>query len=80
MRGLKSAFGMLLADKEVAEELAFNCAEIFVEMPDIRSRLEAMIESGKASADDIRQIEAKLAVHWAYHLGEIKRLLSIVNS
>lgn len=77
MRGLKAGFATIL-NSEAAEELAFNCAEIFVEMPEIEKRLRNIIDTGKASPDDFKHLETTLAVHWAYHISEIKRILDQV--
>lgn len=75
MRSLKSAFVSVIEDKDVAEELAFNCAEIFVEIPEIERLFKSIIQSGTASSGDIQDIERILAIHWSYHLAEIRRLL-----
>lgn len=75
MAPLKRAFFEVIKDKEKAEELAFNYAEIFVELPILKDQLHSLMVSGTMSAKDLQNLHT-FAVHWLYHLNEINLLLS----
>lgn len=66
---LKKTFGA-----HIAGDLAFNCAEIYEELPVLQRMLDRIMDGTKINARDLDELQTMLTIHWPYHLGEIKRI------
>jgi hypothetical protein len=62
-----------------AGDLAFNCAEIYAELPALRHIIKRAVTKKKISKKDLDELEYMLLVHWPYHIGQLKRVFKRIE-
>lgn len=75
MHQLEKRFTAVIEDKNVREDYAFNCSDIFCEVLQFNQLIENILAKEMASAEDISAIEGFLAIHWHYHTSEMRKAM-----
>lgn len=75
MRALRTALNRFTNDANLSESIAFDLVEVYSELAQVKSLIEAMGRNRRPTKKQLRSITSILVYHWPYHLRSLKRTL-----
>ena len=72
---LKAALVNHVSNPEHASDLAFDLAELYSELDEVKKLLDGVLKTREISRDDLLKISTLIGYHWYNHINSLRKNL-----